>query len=149
MTATGRILPLLVAAALLATTAPSAHAHRSGCHRWHSCPSDTGSYVCGDLGHCSGCSDNEYCAAGKPRQTQAQPRQEPGKPSEQARPGVPPQDAWTCPATHPVKGNFTTYSGEPCIHHMPGGQFYGRTKPERCYATESEARQDGCRRSRR
>ncbi len=149
MTATGRILPLLVAAALLAATAPSAHAHRSGCHRWHSCPSDTGSYVCGDLGHCSGCSDNEYCAAGKPRQTQAQPRQEPGKPSEQARPGVPPQDARTCPATHPVKGNFTTYSGEPCIHHMPGGQFYGRTKPERCYATESEARQDGCRRSRR
>lgn len=26
-------------------------AHRSGCHRWHSCPSDTGSYICGDLGH--------------------------------------------------------------------------------------------------
>ena len=26
-------------------------AHRSGCHRWHSCPSDTGSYVCGDLGY--------------------------------------------------------------------------------------------------
>lgn len=30
-------------------------AHRSGCHRWHSCPSDTGSYVCGDLGYTSGC----------------------------------------------------------------------------------------------
>jgi len=28
-----------------------ASAHRSGCHRWHSCPSDTGSYVCGDLGY--------------------------------------------------------------------------------------------------
>ncbi|MDO8452823.1 MAG: hypothetical protein Q7S79_03675 [bacterium] len=26
-------------------------AHRSGCHRWHSCPSDTGSYICGDLGY--------------------------------------------------------------------------------------------------
>jgi len=26
-------------------------AHRSGCHRWHSCPSDTGSYTCGDLGY--------------------------------------------------------------------------------------------------
>lgn len=25
--------------------------HRSGCHRWHSCPSHTGSYECGDLGH--------------------------------------------------------------------------------------------------
>lgn len=26
-------------------------AHRSGCHRWHSCPSDTGSYSCGDAGY--------------------------------------------------------------------------------------------------
>jgi hypothetical protein len=30
-------------------------AHPDGCHRWHSCPSDDGSYVCGDLGHCSEC----------------------------------------------------------------------------------------------
>ncbi len=30
-------------------------AHRSGCHRWHSCPSDSGSYVCGDTGHTNGC----------------------------------------------------------------------------------------------
>ena len=30
-------------------------AHRSGCHRWHSCPSDSGSYVCGDLGYYSEC----------------------------------------------------------------------------------------------
>lgn len=29
----------------------TADAHQSGCHRWHSCPSDTGSYVCGDLGY--------------------------------------------------------------------------------------------------
>ncbi len=29
--------------------------HRSGCHRWHSCPSDSGSYTCGDTGHgCNG-----------------------------------------------------------------------------------------------
>jgi uncharacterized protein YgiM (DUF1202 family) len=26
-------------------------AHRSGCHRWHTCPSDSGSYTCGDAGH--------------------------------------------------------------------------------------------------
>lgn len=26
------------------------YAHQSGCHRWHSCPSDSGIYVCGDLG---------------------------------------------------------------------------------------------------
>jgi hypothetical protein len=33
----------------------SAEAHQSGCHRWHSCPSDTGSYVCGDLGYYTYC----------------------------------------------------------------------------------------------
>lgn len=26
-------------------------AHQSGCHRWHSCPSDSGSYTCGDKGY--------------------------------------------------------------------------------------------------
>lgn len=67
----------------------------------------------------------------------------------QDRPGVPPQDAWTCPPTHPIKGNFTTYSGERCIYHVQGGNFYTKTKPERCYATTDEARRDGCRRSRR
>lgn len=38
-------------------------AHRSGCHRWHSCPSDSGSYLCGDLGYpCrySTYSENDY-----------------------------------------------------------------------------------------
>lgn len=29
----------------------SVYAHRSGCHRWHSCPSDSGSYSCGDAGY--------------------------------------------------------------------------------------------------
>jgi micrococcal nuclease len=44
-----------------------ADAHRSGCHRWHSCPSDSGSYVCGDLGYCSQCPDNQHCEDGQPR----------------------------------------------------------------------------------
>lgn len=36
-----------LAAGLLAafTLATPTLAHRSGCHRWHSCPSDTGSYT--------------------------------------------------------------------------------------------------------
>jgi hypothetical protein len=34
-----------------------AQAHRSGCHRWHSCPSDSGSYACGDLGYRNFCPD--------------------------------------------------------------------------------------------
>ncbi len=36
---------------LLLYTGNFAEAHRSGCHRWHSCPSDSGSYTCGDAGH--------------------------------------------------------------------------------------------------
>ncbi len=68
-------------------------------------------------------------------------------PGGKDRPGVPPQDAWTCPLTHPIKGNFTTYSR--CIYHMKGGRFYSKTKPERCYATEEDAVKDGCRRSMR
>lgn len=46
---------LALAAAGLFVGAPPALAHRDGCHRWHSCPSDTGSYVCGDLGYFSEC----------------------------------------------------------------------------------------------
>jgi hypothetical protein len=65
----------------------------------------------------------------------------------QAQPGVPPQSAWSCPITHPIKGNFTTHSGEPCIYHVPGGGFYDKTKPERCYVSEADAVRDRCRRS--
>jgi micrococcal nuclease len=39
----------------LTTDNKSLFAHRDGCHRWHSCPSDTGSYVCGDLGYDDEC----------------------------------------------------------------------------------------------
>ena len=49
--------------------------HRDGCHRWHSCPSDTGSYVCGDLGYCSQCGDHEYCVRGQPRTATRAPTQ--------------------------------------------------------------------------
>ena len=65
------------------------------------------------------------------------------------RTSVRPKDVRSCPTSHPIKGNFTTYSGERCIYHAPGWEFYNVTHPERCYATEAEARQDGCRPSRR
>lgn len=68
---------------------------------------------------------------------------------QSVRPGVPPKDAWTCPVTQPIKGNFTPYTQERCIYHPPTGEFYRRTKPERCYATGDDARQDGCRASTR
>ncbi len=61
-----KYLALLFAFALLALPwEPSSH--RSGCHRWHSCPSDRGTYICGDTGHCSQCPDNEYCLNHNPR----------------------------------------------------------------------------------
>ena len=67
----------------------------------------------------------------------------------QGRPGVPPTNGWTCPLSHPIKGDFRTYSNERCIYHLPGTPTYAETRTNRCYATEDEARQDGCRRSRR
>ncbi len=43
---------IILSLIILVFTIPSiSFAHRSGCHRWHSCPSDSGSYVCGDLGY--------------------------------------------------------------------------------------------------
>lgn len=42
---------LFVAFLFLVLSPVPVNAHQDGCHRWHSCPSDTGSYVCGDLGH--------------------------------------------------------------------------------------------------
>ncbi|WP_447980756.1 sunset domain-containing protein [Candidatus Nitrospira bockiana] len=30
---------------------------------------------------------------------------------------------------------------------MPGQRYYGKTRAERCYATEQDAIRDGCRRS--
>lgn len=48
----------------------------------------------------------------------------------------------TCPATAPIKAK--TRSG---IYHVPGGRFYDRTVPDRCYATEAAAEADGYRRS--
>lgn len=85
----------------------------------------------------------------EPGASAAPPASSPSAQAAQSRPGVFPQDAWTCPLTHAIKGNFTTYSGERCIYHVPGGQFYNRTKPERCYTTGDEAVKDGRRRSRR
>lgn len=40
-------------------------AHRSGCHRFHSCPSDNGSYVCGDLGYDSQCPNKSSSSSSK------------------------------------------------------------------------------------
>lgn len=50
---------LFGAASVLFMFLAPAQAHRDGCHRWHSCPSDHGTYVCGDLGYTSQCPTTE------------------------------------------------------------------------------------------
>jgi len=45
----------------------TSYEHQDGCHRWHSCPSDSGSYTCGDTGKCSECTNNQYCQDRMPR----------------------------------------------------------------------------------
>lgn len=47
-------------------------AHRDGCHRWHSCPSDSGSYTCGDLGYSTYCPTNTAPAYEPPKETKKQ-----------------------------------------------------------------------------
>jgi hypothetical protein len=46
----------------------------------------------------------------------------------------------TCVPGYPVKGKVA--SG---IYHVPGGLSYGRTIPDRCYATPADAESDGLR----
>ena len=54
---------------------------------------------------------------------------------------MPPVDGG-CPDDYPIKANDN--SG---IFHVPGGRFYDRTVPERCYADAADAEADGYRRA--
>ena len=57
---------------------------------------------------------------------------------------VPPISDMDCPSTHPVK---TTTSRALCRYRVPGSELYSRTKPERCYLTVEDAKQEGCKAS--
>ena len=57
--------------------------------------------------------------------------------------GVEPVDG-ACPPGYPIKANSSSK-----IFHVPGGIFYDRTVPDRCYATEADASADGYRKARR
>src|SRR2546428_13185529 len=93
-----RIALALILIFLLTVSGISAvEAHRSGCHRWHSCPSDRGTYVCGDLGHCSACPDNAYCKLGKPR-ARAQNEAPVEEPNSAQQTKAPPSKAAPAPA---------------------------------------------------
>lgn len=47
-----------------------------------------------------------------------------------------------CPDGYPIKANDNSL-----IYHVPGGRFYDRTVPERCYAAAEDAEADGYRRA--
>ncbi|WP_334123393.1 sunset domain-containing protein [Glutamicibacter sp.] len=56
--------------------------------------------------------------------------------------------SYNCPSGFPVKGNRTGSKSE-WKYHVPGGQFYSRTKPEECFKTAADARKAGYRASKR
>jgi hypothetical protein len=68
----------------------------------------------------------------------------PSERGDNASSGTPP--SWVepvdgeCPDGYPIKANNN--SG---IYHVPGGRFYDRTVPERCYAEAHAAAADGYR----
>ncbi|HKZ06728.1 MAG TPA: thermonuclease family protein [Methylomirabilota bacterium] len=64
------------------------------------------------------------------------------------RPGTEPHDVWTCPISHPVKGALLHGTNER-VFHLPGGEGYAKTQPDRCYQNAEEAREDGGRRAQR
>ena len=74
------------------------------------------------------------------------------KPSTQvhADPEAPTPVAWVepngdvCPTTHPVKAKLSSK-----IFHLPGGQMYDRSKPDRCYRDAAAAEADGLRQAKR
>lgn len=49
----------LISIAIIPISPTKSLAHKDGCHRWHSCPSHDGSYVCGDLGYQDECGGSE------------------------------------------------------------------------------------------
>lgn len=57
--------------------------------------------------------------------------------------GVPPVDEWTCPTSHPIKAAFRPLTRQ-CVFHVPGGPHYRETRPDRCFATEEDARREDC-----
>ena len=53
-------------------------------------------------------------------------------------------ESGNCPESHPIKAKDS--SG---LYHIPGGNIYERTIPDRCYATIEAAEADGYRQSQR
>jgi hypothetical protein len=57
---------------------------------------------------------------------------------------VAPSSDGICPSSHPIRAKLTSK-----LFHLPGMFAYDRTKPDRCYANESDAEADGLRKAKR
>lgn len=127
----------------------SVSAHRSGCHRWHSCPSDSGSYTCGDTGYCSGCGNNYYCKNSV---------YSPGWQSKQSTTPIPKPDIIPKPVTTFV-GKPQTYTQlykcnvvgnySSMIYHLKGSKYIKNMnlKKKECFASEQGAIDKGFRKA--
>jgi phosphatidylserine/phosphatidylglycerophosphate/cardiolipin synthase-like enzyme len=73
MTSTRRHLVLLLMVVLVGNWLLPEAAHQDPCHRLHRCPSDQGSYSCGDLGRGEQGPDHQYCLTGKARVASSSP----------------------------------------------------------------------------
>lgn len=103
-----RLIPLAAALAVFSAALlylPAVHSapleHRNGCHRWHSCPSDTGSYVCGDLGYYDQCGYGPPAAptiAPRPKKPAAIPTKPPAPPKAVTKPKAAPPTSTHVPA---------------------------------------------------
>lgn len=61
---------------------------------------------------------------------------------------VEPAVRWVAPVDGECPSGFTVKANDNSgIYHVPGGRFYARTVPERCYATADDAEADGYRRA--
>lgn len=70
-----------------------------------------------------------------------------GEDSGGSEPGVEPASKSNCPSTHRIKGNIAD-DGEK-IYHVPSGQYYEVTDPERCFSSRTQAENAGYRASER
>jgi hypothetical protein len=59
--------------------------------------------------------------------------------------GVEPLNLTTCPDVYPIKGDQGSREDDDWIYHTPQSRSYRVTQPERCFATEGEARAAGYR----
>ncbi|GAA4784469.1 sunset domain-containing protein [Microbacterium gilvum] len=94
----------------------------------------------------SGPAAPELTGPAAPKPAPAKPQPAPAQPAPSG-PVAPVPGTWNCPSGYPVKGNHSS-SGE-WIYHVPGGQYYGATNPEECFATPQDAEKAGYRASKR